>query len=110
MSGFHHLRSSDPPLNPMECELVWGVQAALGLTQDEQRNGGIKGLLQQPLMGRGVRGVEKSLVDLLAFGRCLRQGELIVIETALHIARRLQEILGALAMRTDDRLMVNLQE
>ena len=60
-------------------ELVRCVQAALGLTQDEQRNGGIKVLLQQPLMGHGVIGVEKSLVDLLEVGRCLRQGELIVI-------------------------------
>jgi len=39
----------------------------------------MKILLQQPLMGGRVVGMEKALVNLLEFGRGLRQGELIVI-------------------------------
>jgi hypothetical protein len=34
VSRFHHLRSSDPPLNPMECDKVKGMGKSYAIADD----------------------------------------------------------------------------
>src|SRR5262245_47358669 len=66
-------------------------------------------ILEEPLMRRGVVGLDEGLMLLLQLGRGTGQGEPVVIQSALHIKVRLHPVLLALALHADDRLMPDLE-
>jgi hypothetical protein len=59
-------------------------------------------------MRRGVIGLDEGLMPLLQFGWGAGEGELIVVQPALHVKMGFHPVLIALALGADDRFMLDL--
>ena len=90
-------------------ELLRSRPSAFGRPEDFDRDRREPPILQEPLMGRGVVGLDEGLMALLELRRRAREGELIIIQPPLDVEMCLHEVLIALAFRALNRLMLNLQ-
>jgi hypothetical protein len=76
-------------------QLIWGVDAAFRLPQDLNRNRRPPPILQEPLMRRGVVGLDERLMALLELRRRAGEGELIVVEAPLDVKVGLVRSVGS---------------
>ena len=90
-------------------QLVFGVDAAFRLPENLHRNRRPPLILQEALVCRGVVGLDARLMARLELRRRAGKGELRVLEAPLDVEMRLHQVLIALALGADNRLMRNLQ-
>ena len=90
-------------------ELLRSIPSAFGRPEDFDRDRRESPILQEPLMGRGVVGLDEGLMARLELRRRAREGDLIIIQPPLDVDMGLHEVLIAFALRALNRLMLNLQ-
>jgi hypothetical protein len=75
-------------------ELLRSKQSAFGRPEDFDRDERESPILQEPLMGRRVVGLDEGLMALLERCRRAREGELIIIQAPLDVEMRLVRSVG----------------
>jgi hypothetical protein len=74
-------------------ELLRGIPAACGRPKDLNGDRRESPILQEPLTGRGVVGLNERLMALLELRRCVGEGELIIIQPPLDVEMCLHQFL-----------------
>jgi hypothetical protein len=90
-------------------EVLGGIESAFGRSQDRDRDRRESPILQEPLMGRGVVGLEEGLMALLECRRHAGQRELVVVEPPLNVEVRFHPVQVAFALRAYNSFMADLQ-
>jgi len=88
--------------------LLWGILPSLGRPEDVEWDGRMPSIVQEPLMGRGVIGVDEGLMALVSRHGGPGQRELVIREPPLDVEMGLHPVLIALTLGADDRLMLDL--
>jgi hypothetical protein len=102
-------RAGKERLRKLADSRLLAVHTPLGVSQDDARDGRVKALFEQSLVGSRIVRLDEGLMGLCQLPRVLTQGKLVVVEAPLHIEVRFHQVHIAFPLGTHNGGVVNLQ-